>query len=231
MMLGRATSCPSTTRRSSSAGSRWATPSAASSGRWPRRPRAWPCAGWGDLPAAARMIFRVEAAWKIPMVHGAGLAKPLMVYDGDCHFCRRWIARWNEITLTGWTTVRCKRRRRIFRTSRATEFEREVKLIEPDGRARRRGGGLPGSRRGQRRGHLPPGPVAVCQRGHFQGGHGTGLTTSSRATARLFSTGTRWLWGKDVPCPTYFTARTWYLRGLAWYIFSRSCRCGCRWTA
>ena len=24
--------------------------------------------------------------------------KPLLIFDGDCHFCRRWIERWREIT-------------------------------------------------------------------------------------------------------------------------------------
>ncbi len=24
--------------------------------------------------------------------------KPLLVYDGDCGFCKLWIARWREIT-------------------------------------------------------------------------------------------------------------------------------------
>ena len=24
--------------------------------------------------------------------------KPLVVFDGDCHFCRRWIERWREMT-------------------------------------------------------------------------------------------------------------------------------------
>src|SRR5207249_1522092 len=26
------------------------------------------------------------------------LSKPLMIWDGECHFCRRWIERWREIT-------------------------------------------------------------------------------------------------------------------------------------
>ncbi len=26
------------------------------------------------------------------------LSKPIMVYDGDCTFCRRWIARWKKLT-------------------------------------------------------------------------------------------------------------------------------------
>jgi predicted DCC family thiol-disulfide oxidoreductase YuxK len=25
-------------------------------------------------------------------------SKPLMVFDGDCHFCRRWVERWREMT-------------------------------------------------------------------------------------------------------------------------------------
>ena len=24
--------------------------------------------------------------------------KPLMIWDGECHFCRLWIERWHEIT-------------------------------------------------------------------------------------------------------------------------------------
>ncbi len=24
--------------------------------------------------------------------------RPLMIWDGECHFCRRWIERWREIT-------------------------------------------------------------------------------------------------------------------------------------
>src|SRR5690349_3857979 len=24
--------------------------------------------------------------------------KPLMLFDGDCHFCRRWVERWRETT-------------------------------------------------------------------------------------------------------------------------------------
>jgi hypothetical protein len=25
--------------------------------------------------------------------------KPLMIWDGECHFCKRWIERWREITV------------------------------------------------------------------------------------------------------------------------------------
>jgi len=26
------------------------------------------------------------------------MKRPVMIYDGDCHFCTRWIARWRAIT-------------------------------------------------------------------------------------------------------------------------------------
>ena len=28
------------------------------------------------------------------------LARPLMIFDGDCEFCRAWIARWRQYTGT-----------------------------------------------------------------------------------------------------------------------------------
>ena len=65
---------------------------------------------------------------------GAGLAKPLMVYDGDCHFCRRWIARWNEITTDQVDYRPLQAAAADFPHIPREEFEREVKLIEPDGR-------------------------------------------------------------------------------------------------
>jgi len=28
----------------------------------------------------------------------AGVPRPVLVYDGDCGFCRRWVARWRKVT-------------------------------------------------------------------------------------------------------------------------------------
>jgi len=59
---------------------------------------------------------------------------PLLIYDGDCNFCKRWIARWQK--LTG--------QRVIYRPFQEVEnhfaeiprsaFEASVQLIEPGGR-------------------------------------------------------------------------------------------------
>lgn len=62
-------------------------------------------------------------------------AKPLMIYDGECNFCRHWIERWRK--LTGLTVD--------YLPSQATEvmerfpeiprdqFDRSVQFIETDG--------------------------------------------------------------------------------------------------
>ena len=150
---------------------------------------------------------------------GADLAKPLLVFDGDCHFCRRWIARWNEITTDRVDYRPLQAAAADFPHIPRAEFEREVKLIEPDGR-------------------MHGGAAAVFQ--VLAVGNGaavyrlaqwlyvnvavfrvvTELAYHFVARHRmLFSTVTRWLWGGDVRAPTYFTARTWYLRGLGLVYF------------
>ena len=156
----------------------------------------------------------------------AGLAKPLMVYDGDCHFCRRWIARWNEITADRVDYRPLQAAAADFPRIPREEFEREVKLIEPDGR-------------------VLGGAAAVFQ--VLAAGNGAAIYRLARwlyvnlsifraATEaayhfvarhrRFFSTATRCLWGDDVRAPTYFTARTWYLRllGLVYFLAFLSLR-------
>jgi len=62
--------------------------------------------------------------------------KPLMVFDGDCNFCRRWISRWRETTggrveyLPFQDTSIAAR----FPEIPAERFAGAVQLIEPDGR-------------------------------------------------------------------------------------------------
>ena len=157
---------------------------------------------------------------------GAALAKPLMVYDGDCHFCRRWIARWNEITTDRVDYRPLQAAAADFPHIPREEFAREVKLIEPDGRVFGGAGAV-------FRVLAEANGAAVYQLArwlyvnvaifravteaayHFVARHRT-----------LFSTATRWLWGEDVRAPTYFTARTWYLRllGLVYFLAFLSLR-------
>ena len=62
--------------------------------------------------------------------------KPLLIWDGECHFCRRWIERWQEITAGKVDYVTYQQSSGDdSRKFRVEQFERAVALIEPDGEA------------------------------------------------------------------------------------------------
>jgi len=65
------------------------------------------------------------------------LSRPLMVYDGDCGFCRRWIERWRKLTGDGVGYEPSQSAAQRFPDIPAADFERAVVLIESDGRVSR----------------------------------------------------------------------------------------------
>lgn len=60
--------------------------------------------------------------------------KPLLVFDGDCQFCRGWITRWRGATGDRVDYAPLQEQAELYPEAPRAEFEREVKLIEPDGR-------------------------------------------------------------------------------------------------
>ena len=62
-------------------------------------------------------------------------SKPLMVYDGDCHFCRRWIIRWQRMTgqAVDYLPFQDPRIGQNFPEIPREDFETAVHLIFPDG--------------------------------------------------------------------------------------------------
>ena len=61
--------------------------------------------------------------------------KPALIYDGDCGFCRRWIARWSRSTGERVRYLPYQRRGLVGRLLVPTRAARmAVQLIEPDGR-------------------------------------------------------------------------------------------------
>ena len=62
-------------------------------------------------------------------------SKPLLVYDGDCHFCRRWIARWQNTTGDAVTYLPFQMESVAGRFPEIPRqnFEQSVHLILPDG--------------------------------------------------------------------------------------------------
>jgi lipase maturation factor 1 len=139
------------------------------------------------------------------------LAKPLMIWDGECHFCKRWIERWREITAgkVDYTTYQEAAAR--FPEIPIERFKRAVAFIEPDGEAFFAAEAVYRSLRyrSSRKWltwsyYHVPGFAAVSETAYK-------LIARNRSLGSSF---TRLLWGKDVRPPTYFWARRWFLRAL-----------------
>jgi predicted DCC family thiol-disulfide oxidoreductase YuxK len=136
---------------------------------------------------------------------------PLMIWDGECHFCKRWIERWREITAGKVDYATYQEAAARFPEIPVEQFQRAVAFIEPNGEAFfaaeavYRSLGYRSSRKWLvwSYNHVP-GFAAISE-------------TAYKFIARhrsLGSTFTRLLWGNDVRPPTYFWARRWFLRML-----------------
>ncbi len=65
--------------------------------------------------------------------------KPVLIYDGDCGFCRRWIARWKQSTgeRVEYVPLQSERIASQFPEIPPAALENAVHLVEPDGRVTR----------------------------------------------------------------------------------------------
>ena len=138
-------------------------------------------------------------------------AKPLMLFDGDCHFCRRWIERWRETTSGEVDYAPFQEVGAQFPEIPRENCERAVQFIEKDGTVV---SGAEAVFRSLRYGRGPkwlagaydrvPGCAAVTETAY-------GFVARNRMLA---SWGTRLLWGKDVRRPSYSITRQVFLRAL-----------------
>ena len=137
--------------------------------------------------------------------------KPLLIWDGECNFCRLWIERWSEITAGNVEFATYQEAAARFPKVSVDEFQHAIVFIEPDGQVFVAAEAVYRSLACERSrewlawsyDHLP-GFAAVSE-------------TLYRFIARhrkLASAVTGFLWGKDVRRPTYFWARRWFLRAL-----------------
>jgi len=137
--------------------------------------------------------------------------KPLMIWDGECHFCKRWIERWRAITAGEVEYITYQEAANRFPEIPIEQFRRAVAFIEPDGKAFFAAEAVYRSLRyrSSRRwlawsyDHVP-GFAAVSE-----------LAYKFIARHRgIGSAVTRLLWGNVVRPPTYSWARRWFLRML-----------------
>src|SRR5687767_4727119 len=61
------------------------------------------------------------------------LNKPLLIFDGDCSFCRVWIARWKRFTRDKVDYAPAQEVGKQFPDIPTQDFQKAVQLIEPDG--------------------------------------------------------------------------------------------------
>src|SRR5438552_18631006 len=59
--------------------------------------------------------------------------KPLMIWDGDCYFCKRWVERWREITAGKVDYAPYQEAAARFPGIPVEHFKRAVASMEPDG--------------------------------------------------------------------------------------------------
>ena len=134
-----------------------------------------------------------------------------MIWDGECHFCKRWIERWREITAGAVDYVTYQEAADRFPEIPVEQFKRAVAFIEPDGKTFFAAEAVYRSLR--------------CRSSRkwltWSYDHIPGFATISelayKSIARhrgIGSAVTRVLWGKDVRPPRYFCARRWFLRAL-----------------
>ncbi len=137
--------------------------------------------------------------------------RPLLIYDGDCNFCRRWVGRWRQITGDAVDYAPSQTAGEQYPEIDPARFREAVQLIEPTGevfsgaqavfrtlaKAPRRGWPLMLYRR-------VPGVPALSEAAYaFVAAHRRG-----------FSTLTRLLWGQHLDPPSYRIAQGLFLRGM-----------------
>ncbi len=137
--------------------------------------------------------------------------KPLMIWDGECLFCKMWIERWREITAGKVDYATYQQAADQFPEIPVDQFKRAMAFIEPDGKTFFAAEAVYRSLqyRSSRKwlewsyDHVP-GFAAISESAYkFIARHRS-----------LGSSVTRLLWGKDLRPPTYFWARRWFLRAL-----------------
>src|SRR5438105_12458058 len=137
--------------------------------------------------------------------------KPLLIWDGECDFCRLWIEHWRAITAGKVEYATYQQAAHQFPEIPVEQFKRAMALIEPGGETFFAAEAVYRSLRyrSSRRwlawsyDHVPGFAVISEIAYKFIARH-----------RGLGSTFTQLLWGKDVRPPTYFWARRWFLRAL-----------------
>jgi lipase maturation factor 1 len=137
--------------------------------------------------------------------------KPLMIWDGECLFCKMWIERWREITAGKVDYATYQQAASQVPEIPLDQFKRAMVFIEPDGKTFFAAEAVYRSLQ-----YRSSRTWLAWSYDHFPA-FAAISESAYKFVARHRSLGssvTRMLWGKDVRPPTYFWARRWFLRAL-----------------
>ncbi|HEY0455292.1 MAG TPA: lipase maturation factor family protein [Verrucomicrobiae bacterium] len=142
--------------------------------------------------------------------------KPVMIYDGDCHFCKSWIARWRQITCekVDYIPLQDPQTAARFPEIERAQLEKAVHLVEPDGTIWRGAEAVFHALAARRAWplwlyHHVPGFAGITE-----------FFYAFIARHRpIFSRLTRLLWGKHVERPSFICVRWVFLRMLGFIYF------------
>ncbi|MFN2474967.1 MAG: lipase maturation factor family protein [Chthoniobacterales bacterium] len=137
--------------------------------------------------------------------------KPLLIFDGDCHFCRHWVERWRETTAGLVDYASSQEVSANFPEIPPKAFANSVQLVQPTGDV------FCGANAVFR--SLESTSSGKAARWFYEHVRGFAAVTEAAYSTiaqnrSIASAATRWLWGNDVRRPTYYNARRWFLRGL-----------------
>jgi hypothetical protein len=143
--------------------------------------------------------------------------RPLLIWDGECHFCRRWIERWRAITAGKIDHAMYQEVADRYPEIPRDEFKRAMAFIEPDGKTFFAAEAVYRSLRCRFSKKW-----LAWSYDHVSGFAGISELAYEFITRhrKFGSAVTQLLWGSDVRPPTYFWARRWFLRvlGLIYFI-------------
>ena len=149
------------------------------------------------------------------MTRGKG---PILIYDGECGFCRLWVSRWRYWTQGRVADATSQESGAKFPEIAAEAFERSVQFVDSDGKVFEGAEGIFRSIAvGARWGRLPfwayrnIGGVKAISEGCYR------LVADNR---RFFSRFTAWLWGDRVSPSTYQVGRWLFLKLLGACFFT-----------
>jgi len=139
------------------------------------------------------------------------LEKPLILFDGDCYFCRFWIQRWNARTENKVGYAPYQDRSLEFKEIPMKEFERSVQLVMPTGNVY---SGAEATFRALA--EVPSGKKYLWAYQHIPLVKQVSelLYRWVASNRSFFSKLTKLVWGDKIEPESYFYARRWFLRGL-----------------